>query len=211
MARRTANYIFEPAGKKPRRKKHKGMGLLVLFVAAALITSAMFVNHAGNSQIQLETEYVRVMALDKDWEGLRILHISDLQGSALGSDAEKWNRLLTGAKWNAVVMTGDMVGPAGNSEPMLSLIHILQNLKPDVPVYFIAGDGDPNPVLANARGTPEVLADWVLEAKAAGAVYLDAPAAFEFGKHKVWISPAYLYDMDVSNSAASLRSQIAKL
>lgn len=40
---------------------------------------------------------------------------------------ELWQSLLKGKSFNAVVLSGDMVGGSGNYEPMLTLIHTLRS------------------------------------------------------------------------------------
>ena len=49
-------------------------------------------------------------AWDKIFEGFTVLHISDLHAGPVGSDMELWQSLLKGKAFQAVVMTGDMVG-----------------------------------------------------------------------------------------------------
>ena len=147
------------------------------------------------------------MGMDKTFEGFTVLHISDLHAGPIGSDMELWQSLLKGKAFQAVVMTGDMVGSDGNYEPMLTLIHTLKQLKPEAPVYFVAGDDDPEPVISTPRGTPEVLADWVLAAQQEGAIYLDAPVRQEVGKRGIWFVPEYFYDVDAAGMVKSLTKQ----
>ncbi len=180
--------------------------MLVLLVAALAVTATM-INVSNNRRIQLKTENVNVMALDSAYEGFSILHISDLHASQLGSDLETWKTLLNGKSFKAVVMTGDMVGASGEYEPLLSLIHNLKQINANAPIYFIAGDEDPSPVLTTNRGTPQVLARWVLAAQAEGAIYLDSPQALQVGKRTVWFTPQYLYDVNAEGMLGSLRNQ----
>ena len=151
------------------------------------------------------------MGLDKAFEGFTVLHLSDLHASALGSDMELWQDLLFSKTFHAVVLTGDMVGSGGNDEPLLSLIHTLQQLNPNAPIYFVAGDDDPTPVISTPRGTPEVLADWVRAAQQEGAIYLDAPVSQQVGKRTVWFAPQYLYDVDAQGMLGSLQNQKADM
>lgn len=206
MARRN-NDIFAPQ----RERRSVIWTVLILSVLAALIAAGLFMNKAVNQRVTLENEKVPVMGLDKTYEGFSILHLSDLHAAEVGSDPSLWRDLLFGKTFHAVVLSGDMVGAAGNDEPMLSLIHTLQQLKPDVPIYFIAGDEDPAPVISTPQGTPEVLAGWVRAAQEKGAIYLDAPVAQAVGKQTVWFVPQYLYDMDPESMIASLTSQIADM
>ena len=209
MGKRERSFIFEPEG---YREKKKGGGLIAFLLVVVLLLGAVYLyNRAVNSRVTVSAETVKLVNMDSSLEGFRVLVISDLSGSSLGSNQELWTQLLKSQKWDAAVLCGDMVGSSGNNEPMLSLIHTLQVLRPDAPVYFVAGDGDPDPVSSKPRGTPEVLADWVLEAQANGAIYLDAPVSQTYGKKNVWFSPSYLYDMDVEASATSLRSQLLQM
>jgi len=208
VGRRNNGYIFVQ-----QEKRGPNWGCLVTFVIliAAIIATGALVNSASNKKVQLNEQKVNVMGLDKTYEGFTILHISDLHASQLGSDLTLWRDLLRGKSYRAVVMTGDMVGKSGEYEPMISLIHTLKQINPDAPIYFIAGDEDPAPVLSTARGTPQVLDKWVLAAQGEGAIYLDSPQALEVGKRKVWFTPQYLYDMDAEGMLGSLNNQKADM
>ena len=208
MGRRKAYYIFAP-----EKQRHGGRGtwLIVLALIIGLSAAVFFLNMASNGRVELTSEKVSVMGLDKAFEGFTILHLSDLHASPVGSDMELWRELLFGKTFHAVVLSGDMVGLDGDYEPMLSLIHTLRAIKEDVPVYFIAGDDDPPAVISTPQGTPEALADWVRAAQKMGAVYLDAPVAQQVGKYQVWFTPEYLYDVDAESMAASLTLQKAEM
>lgn len=204
MGRRKNSYIFAPD-----KKKRGGPGCLVLLLSLlfAVTVLSLITNAAMNHRIDLLTEKVRVMSLDKKLENLTILHMSDLHGAQEGLDADAWRTLLYGKSFSAVVMTGDMVGKGGDDTPLVSLIHTLKQINADVPVYLIAGDDDPEPVLSTLHGSPEVLADWVRAAQAAGAVYLDRPVAQSAGKFTLWFTPEYLYSVDISGMQDSLTRQ----
>ena len=206
MAKRS-NEIFAP----PRQRRGAGMVILILLLLAAIASAGLFMNKAANQRVALTTEKVSVMGLPKAYEGFTILHLSDLHASALGSDPELWRELLYAKTFHAVVLSGDMVGATGNDEPFLSLLHTIQQIKPEAPIYFIAGDEDPMPVISTPQGTPEVLAEWVRAAQKMGAVYLDAPVAQQVGKQVVWFVPQYLYDMDTASMIASLQTQMADM
>ena len=206
MARRS-NDIFAP-----QRERHGLVWLiLTVLVLSALIAAGLFMNKAANQRVGLTTEKVSVMGLDKGYEGFSILHLSDLHASSIGSDPSLWRDLLYGKSFHAIVLTGDMVGVSGNDEPFLSLIHALQQVKPDVPIYFISGDEDPDPVIVTSQGTPDALADWVRAAQAKGAIYLDAPVSQTVGKQMVWFVPQYLYDMDPATMISSISAQLAEM
>ena len=154
MARRS-NDIFAP----PKKRGGLGMLIVILLLIGALVSAGLFLNKAANQRITLSSENVAVMGLPKVYEGFTILHLSDLHASRLGRDLELWRELLFGKTFHAIVLSGDMVGVSGNDEPLLSLIHILRQIKQDVPIYFISGDEDPIPVISSPHGTPDVLAN----------------------------------------------------
>jgi uncharacterized protein len=204
MARRQNYYIFAP-----EKQKRRGPGCLVLLLSLlfAAVVLSLLTNAAMNRRTDLLTDKVRVMSLNKTYENFTILHISDLHGSAMGLDAAAWRSLLYGKDFAAVAMTGDMVGTGGDYTPLVSLIKTLRSIKAGVPVYLIAGDDDPAPVLSDLHGNPEVLAEWVRAAQNEGAVYLDRPVSQPVGKYAVWFTPEYLYSVDVAGMLDSLTRQ----
>lgn len=204
MSRRKNNYIFAP-----EQHRRKGPGCLVLFLAVvlAVLVLSLMGNAAMNRRLELVTAKIPVMALDKSYEKFTVLQISDLHAAEVGSDAPAWRTALYGKSYAAVILTGDMVGKSGNFAPLVSLIETLRGINEAVPIYFVAGDDDPPPVVSVYRGTPEVYADWVIAAREAGAVYLDAPISQKVGKNFCWFVPEYLYSIDVTGMLQSLTYQ----
>ena len=204
MGKHKNTYIFAP-----QKEKRGGAGCLVTFalMLLSIAVAALLVNNATNQRLELLSEKVSVMSLDKAYEGFTVLQISDLHAASMGSDLTLWRQQLYGKSYQAVVLTGDMVGSGGEYEPLLSLIHTLSQVNATAPIYFIDGDDDPAAVNAAPRGTPEVLADWVLAAQKAGAIYLDAPVSQAVGKKVVWFVPEKLYDVDAQGMLGSLSIQ----
>jgi len=200
MARRYKNpYIFAPAPTLGSRFGCLFFAVLFLIIALAVV---VVISLGNNQQIGMTLETVNVWGLDKDLEGTRILHLSDLNGAHF-----KKGTLSTslGSKgYKAVVMTGDMVGKKGDYEPMLALI---RELKESVPVLFIAGNNDPSPIVTTAHGDISVYADWVQAAIDAGAVYLDAPYALEISGETVWFCPEYHYSLDINSARIGYQYQ----
>lgn len=208
MGRKQNYYIFAP-----EKKKRGGPGCLILLLSVlfAVAVLSLLANASLNNRVNLVSEKVRVMSLNQKLENFTVLHISDLHGDEMGLSPDIWRTLLYGKGFSAVAMTGDMVGAEGDFSPMISLIKTLRQIKADVPIYLIAGDEDPTPVMATLHGNPEVLADWVRAAQEAGAVYLDRPVAQQVGKLVVWFVPEYLYSVDVAGMQDSLTRQKADM
>ena len=206
MARRS-NDIFAP------QQDRRGLVWVIILVLmlGAVIAAGLLMNTASNQRVQLQSEKVAIMGLDKTYEGFTVLHLSDLHASTVGSDPNVWRELLFGKSFHAIVLSGDMVGVTGNDEPFLSLLHALKQIKQNVPIYFISGDEDPVPVRTTPQGTADVLADWVQAAQRSGAIYLDAPVSQAVGKKTVWFVPEYLYDTDPDNMIMSLTAQISEM
>lgn len=204
VGKRKNQYIFAP-----EREKRRGPGCFPLLLALALaaVVFCVLINSAMNDRPQLDTVKATVMSLEKTFEGFTVLHFSDLHADKLGTETDTWRTLLYGKRFEAVVLTGDMVGKSGNAEPLLSLIATLKQVNAAAPIYFIAGDDDPPAVISIPRGKPEVMADWVLQAQEAGALYLDAPMYQEVGKRKVWFVPEFLYEVDVAGMLDTLTRQ----
>ena len=198
MGRKRNSYIF-----MEQKKKRKAPGCLILLIAIviAVIALSILSNSLLNQRIHLNTEKVRVMGMDSGYENVTILHISDLHGGAIGFETEQWKDLLYGNGFTAVVMTGDMVGQSGDYAPLVSLIKTLQEIKQGVPIYFVAGDEDPTPVVSTLHGSPEPLAEWVRAAQSAGAIYLDRAIGQTVGKKTVWFIPEHLYSIGLTDDA----------
>ena len=204
MGRKQNYYIFAP---EKHKRNRPGCLILMFSLLFAVIVLSLLTNASMNQRTDLLTEKVRVMSLNKNLENFTVLHISDLHGDQRGLNADQWRTVLYGKGFSAVAMTGDMVGKDGDYTPLVSLIKTLRQIKADVPVYLIAGDDDPAPVISTLHGNPEVLADWVRAAQEAGATYLDRPVRQSVGKLTVWFTPEYLYSVDVAGMLDSLTRQ----
>lgn len=204
MARRPKNaYIFAPE-KTPRN--HFGcLFFLALFIAVAVLAMVV-ISMVNNSQIALETQKVTIWGLERNLESTAILHLSDLHGATFKENA--LSQALGEKSYQAVVVTGDMVGRSGDYDPFLSL---LSQLREGVPVLFIAGDSDPTPILSTAHGSACVYADWVQAAIDAGAIYLDAPYALEIGGRTLWFCPESQYSLDIPSARAGYQAQWQQL
>jgi len=184
------------AEKKPRRTGWIAYVLMFLFILAA----AVALNFINNGRVVVVQQDVTVTSLQKDLEKYRILHISDLHGNEFGPNQSTIATMLKTARYNAVCVTGDVCAPDGSYDAFLKLIDLFA---PAVPVFFIAGDEDPEPILTSDHGEDAVKADYVLAAEAHGAVYLDSPQRLQVGKCALWFSPESIYGLDIESSRAA--------
>ena len=180
------------------------------FTSIILVILVIIIFAMNDRSVSTDQSSVVVTGLPDDFEGYRILHISDLAGKTFGQDQSALSRIIGNLSYDMVLFTGDMVGESGNAEPFYSLIEILSKKKP---IYFIAGDNDPAPLLSEARDNSAgnltlnqmVLNDWVLGAIERGAIYLDSPKYVTKGSSKLWLIPDMLLNLNLSETMDSLK------
>ena len=179
------------------------------FVLVSVVALVLLIMVFNNNSIVVEQKTISIAGLSADFEGYRIALISDLHGQEFGNSQASLLRSINGVKYDLMIMAGDMVGKKGNAEP---LYHLLDGLTSSAPVYFIAGDSDPGPLLDEPReteGTIEqfVLEDWVLGAIDHGAIYLDAPTQIVKNKSTMWLTPESMLDVEASPLLSQLNAQ----
>ena len=180
-----------------------------VFLVVIVLLLAIVVLLQGNS-ISVDEQQVTMVGLPEDLEGYRILLLSDLNGRRFGDEQATILREIGTLDYDAVFIAGDMVDSGGDPQPFYELLEGLPSSKP---VYFIAGDSDPQPVLDVTRditGTVEqmVLADWILGAIERGATYVDAPVELNVGDSSIWISPADMLNLDAGELANTCEEQM---
>ncbi len=202
MAARRSKGLFQPA------RRRRGGCLLVFVLLIAAITIVLSLNTLSNRYVKLEQRSVTVLNLPKSLEGFRILHLSDLNCAMLGQDHENLKNALGKESYSAVVMTGDMVGKGGKTEPLLDILALIPK---DTPIFLIAGDSDPDALLPDPHGTGEVKADYILQAEQAGAIYLEAPYKLEYNGQVIWFAPGETFTLDLDNAVFALKELIRTL
>ena len=185
------------------------------FMAATLILIAMVTIFLTNRTVGVDKEQIIITGLQSDFEGYRILLISDLNGRFFGQNQSILMRKLEGEKYDCVVLAGDMVGSGGDTDAFYALLDQLGTRKP---VYFIAGDNDPSPLMDIPRDNSSasltlrqmVLSDWVLGAIEHGATYLDTPTRVTKGSSTMWIIPDSFLNLNVSDSLDEYKDELAQ-
>lgn len=184
----------------PERKRHPALAFLVILLVFLLAT-LLTLNYINNSRVDLLRQRVTVPNLPSSMENFSILHISDLHGLYFGANQERFASAIRGLSYNVVCITGDISGKSGDADAFLRLLDVLD---PNVPVYFIVGDEDPDPILATPHRTDGAKNAFIQQAEAKGAVYLDAPYKITVGKSTLWLAPEWVYTLDVAASETGL-------
>lgn len=189
--------------KKRRLPLWRGL-LLALTCAAALFFIA---NFAVNQFISVERISVSVRGLSEAFDGYTILHLSDLKGARFGAQQGLLEFAVGGEKFDLVVMTGDMISALGNAQPFYALLERLQEIAPGVPIYYIAGDGDPLPVSMEHAAGGSPFAPWVLGASQRGARLLSSPVAIERAGQKLWLTTSAQLSLDMDTMQGQYETQ----
>jgi len=172
----------------------------LLWIVLGIVGFCSIHTAVDNGRIVVKTQKVWVANLPKALEGFTVLHISDLNAKRFGPNQKQLAGMLKGKKYNAVCLTGDMVGKKGDTAPFYELLSALDTARP---VFFIAGDSDPAPVGERPQGYYTVLADWVAGANTRGATFLGAPASVTVGGSTVWFTDATQLALDLDTAAAA--------
>lgn len=187
----------------PKKKKRK-FGRFFLVLIVVLLSLMLLYGILINLFVRVSTVTASIPQLPSDFEGYTILHISDLYGGKLGKEHARLTRALDGRRYDAVCITGDML--LEQSDPQ-TLYDLLDLIKTDTPIYFIAGEQDPAPLLTDG-GEGSVLAPYVLGAQQRGAVYLDAPVHIERGQSSLFFAPESAMSLDALAARTSIQAQI---
>ncbi len=182
--------------------------MAIIFVSLFLIVLAM-----NDRSVSTDYKSIIMSGLPEEFEGYKILHISDLQGKNFGQDQSALSRITQNLSYDAVLITGDMVGENGDPSAFYALLDVLNSRKP---VYFIAGDNDPPPLLTEARDNSTqaltlnqmVLADWVLGAQERGAILLNTPQKITKGSSNIWLLPDTFLNLDIAGAVELLKEEM---
>ena len=173
-----------------------------------LLIAGTAANFTVSRHVTLDNLRLRVLNLPADLENYSILHLSDLHGERYGENQRAIAAALGDTRFSCVVMTGDMLGPEGEMEPLLELIALLPK---ETPKYYIPGDCEEPFTDPAAHGSLEVWRDWALRLREAGVTLLDRPVMETRGKGRIWFVPESLYALDTAGMLSVYGRQAEEL
>ena len=189
----------------PRKKRSLSLRL-TLFILSLLL-AALVVNFAVNRFVHVRSLTVPVRNLPSDFDAYTILHISDLKGASFGSKQQLLSFALDDCTYDAVVLTGDMLSQKGNAQPLYALIDALKTHNPAAPIYFIAGDSDPDPASSEHFTGGSPFAPWVLGAQQRGARLLSSPQPIIREESTLWLTNAGNMNIDIDTMQGQFEQQ----
>jgi len=188
------------------RKKRPLPARLAFFILSFLAL-ILVINFAVNRFVLVKTLSVPVKGLSPDFDGYTILHISDLKGASFGSRQQRLSFALGDRQYDAVALTGDMLSQKGNAQPLYALIDALKAHNETAPIYFIAGDGDPEPASSAHFTGGSPFAPWVLGAQQRGAQLLSSPQAITREGGTLWLTNAGNMNIDIDTMQGQFELQ----
>ncbi len=189
---------------------HRGRTFLIgLLMVLLLLVAGLFTwNFAQNHTVNYEKKYVTIASLPEALENFTILHLSDMNGVALGENQSALRKVLENKNPGCVVLSGNMVGSSGNVEPVLELLPLFPK---GTPVLLLPGDDDPPLYVSGATGSLSPYADWALRLMENGVIILDEPYAITKGKSTLWFIPEGLYSLNLDSSEAAWQNRLDTL
>ena len=179
------------------KRRRRSPGRVILRAAALLLTAVLVTNFISNFFVHVRRVDVPVTGLTADFDGFTLLHRSDLKGASFGRDQSRLLSAVKDEQVDAVLLTGDMVSPLGDAQPLYALLEALKSTLPGVPVYFIAGDDDPQPLSMEHASGGSPFAPWVLGAQQRGAQLLSEPQSIPRGSQTLWLATASQLTLDL--------------
>ena len=125
MARYKEDFLFAE-----EKKKHPGLVAALILLAIALL-GVYVLNLISDSNVMLIRQSVTIPNLEASF---KILHISDLHGETFGQNQRRLSLAWRESSYSAVVITGDMIGEDGDTQPLTDL---LGQLSASVPILIV--------------------------------------------------------------------------
>lgn len=139
-------------------------------------------NVYDNNRIKVVQETIEITDLPSDFEGLKILQISDLHGRTFGKNQERLIKLINSIDYDIIAITGDMVNK--HTEDIEPFIEMLDGIENKEYIFFVDGNVDNlslNEVTNEITEEGQFLID-------KGCKILDRPYEIKKGESSLWIS-----------------------
>ena len=179
--------------------RRKPLRIRIIRFLLCILCLLLCMNTVANHFIHILRVTVPITSLHPDIEGYTILHLSDLKGITFGLNQSRFKSLLQNEEFNAVILSGDMVSDLGNAQPLYDLIETLRLIKPSIPIWFIAGDSDPQATSKQYTASGSSFAPWILGCQHRGAIWLTSPVLLFSGTQDIWLAPASELSLDIGS------------
>jgi len=160
---------------------------LAFWVFTALLFLTVIYTIWDNNRIIVIQQEVLIENLPSEFEGYKILLLSDLHGKRFGESQTQITRLINSLDYDVMVIAGDM--QKNQVEGMKPLLELLRGIDRETPVFYVAGNNGPFDLVVQ---TGEILPDGqVLQAE--GVTLMTHPVKVDRGGQHIWFAPYFSY------------------
>ena len=117
-------------------RRRRGCAAPFLLFLALLIGGGLFL-YWSNNTLDVHEETVYSKALPTSFDGLRIVHLSDLHGTQFGENNAMLLRAVSDAQPDLIVITGDLIDSAEQYDDVPALADGLSAI---APTYYVTGN-----------------------------------------------------------------------
>ena len=121
-----------------KKKKRRAIILVAVLLVLAVMTAFVI---KDNHSVRVKKYTVVNEAIPSDFDGYRILQISDLKGMTFGDSQQRLIEKINSLDFDMVLFTGDYTKDKDSLDSYV-FVELIESLTREVPVYFILGDGD---------------------------------------------------------------------
>ena len=111
---------------------------LIIIVSLILLTTLY--NIWDNNRVTVVREEIAINDLPSQFEGFRILLLSDLHSKRFGDGQKNILRLINQLEYDIIVVAGDMQDETQDIEPLIELI---RGVGARAPIYYVSGNTGP--------------------------------------------------------------------
>lgn len=129
---------------QPAKKRWWILVVIALVLLIAGLTTYLIIR--DNQQIRVTEVVVNDSRVPGEFDGFRILQLSDFNGSSFGPENHRLTEIVARQEFDIVLLTGDFIDAAGDPEsfaPLVPLLELLREL--EKPVYYVLGENDIDP------------------------------------------------------------------
>lgn len=185
-----------------------------LAAALLLIVAAVLYNAYDNARVIVVEQTVVIQDLPEEFDGYRILQLSDLHGRYFGEAQSKLLAAVNGTQYDCLLLTGDMNQyETSDSASSQAVFDLLNGLKDREAVFWVDGNTGPFAAESVSGSCTGALTDAGVEIEKAGASVLLTPVELTRDGARIWLVPELsLTDIQMnylSLEAAELENQEA--
>jgi len=126
-----------------------GKGRLLQFSLLGLCVLIVIFTIWDNNRIKVIEQEIEIEDLPQEFEGFKILQISDLHEKTFGYKQERLIKKINSINYDVIALTGDLLGNV-DSENYSPAYDLLEGINNKEHMLFVPGNTDPNPYVVNS-------------------------------------------------------------